>query len=235
MLASLASRPLAAFPVITGGSASALPFSRPAQRSLEIAACALAEPSKTVLWHRSASIHVVTSINRSDCFRLERQLAGAGSAPAGRHRLSTAHASDSFSGTRKFGNRLWHYASSAVGKRWMGIDWQASTRRSPPQRGQTARQTGSRASWRTSPSDESPAAAAPRHSALPAHHALRAASHHEMLALEPRGLLQTLQVSHQAPHSVSIPRSAMRRRNSSRNTGARKERNTCPRLAASVR
>ena len=39
-------------------------------------ACALAEPSKTVLWHRSASIHVVASMNRSDCFRLERQLAG---------------------------------------------------------------------------------------------------------------------------------------------------------------
>ena len=47
-------------------------------------------------------------------------------------------ASDSFNGTYKFENRLWHYTSIAAGKRWMGIGWQASTRRSPPQRGQTA-------------------------------------------------------------------------------------------------
>ena len=63
-------------PRISGGSASALVFSRPARTFTHVTACALAEPSKTVLWHRSASIHVVTSMNRSDCFRLERPLAG---------------------------------------------------------------------------------------------------------------------------------------------------------------
>ena len=28
------------------------------------------------LWHRSASVQFVTSLNRSDCYRLERQLPG---------------------------------------------------------------------------------------------------------------------------------------------------------------
>ena len=61
-------------PRFVGGSASALPFSRPAQRSLRVVACTLAEPPKAALFHRSASVRVVTSSNRSDCYRLERQL-----------------------------------------------------------------------------------------------------------------------------------------------------------------
>ncbi len=59
-----------------GGAASALIFSRPAQRSLHVVVCTLAEPPKAVLLHRSASVRVVTSSNRPDCYRLERQLPG---------------------------------------------------------------------------------------------------------------------------------------------------------------
>ena len=36
-------------------------------------ACGLAESPKATLWHRSASVHIVASMNRSDCYRLERQ------------------------------------------------------------------------------------------------------------------------------------------------------------------
>ena len=46
-------------PRFVGGSASALPFSRPAQRSLRVVACTLAEPPKAALLHRSASVQVV--------------------------------------------------------------------------------------------------------------------------------------------------------------------------------
>ena len=41
-----------------------------------VAARMLAEPPKAALFHRSASNHVVTSVIRSDCYRLERQLPG---------------------------------------------------------------------------------------------------------------------------------------------------------------
>ena len=41
-----------------------------------VAARVLAEPPKAALCHRSASADVVTSIVRSDCYRLERQLPG---------------------------------------------------------------------------------------------------------------------------------------------------------------
>ena len=59
-----------------GGSASALPVSRPAQRSLTLRpACSLNRP-QAILLHRSASVQFVTSLHRSDCFRLERQLPG---------------------------------------------------------------------------------------------------------------------------------------------------------------
>ena len=62
-------------PRILGGSASALPVSRPAQRS-QVTACGFAESPNATLWHRSASVQFVTSLNRSDCYRLERQLPG---------------------------------------------------------------------------------------------------------------------------------------------------------------
>ena len=73
---------VARFPVVgslprkIGGSASASVFSRPAQRSLHVVACTLAEPPKAARLHRSASARFVTSSNRSDCYRLERQLPG---------------------------------------------------------------------------------------------------------------------------------------------------------------
>ena len=48
-----------------------------------VAARMVAEPPKAARLHRSASGHVVASITRSDCFRLERQLAGRGLHPLG--------------------------------------------------------------------------------------------------------------------------------------------------------
>ena len=41
-----------------------------------VAACVLAESPMATLCHRSASVQFVTSSDRSDCFRLERQLPG---------------------------------------------------------------------------------------------------------------------------------------------------------------
>ena len=41
-----------------------------------VAARMVTEPPKATLFHRSASGHVVASITRSDCYRLERQLPG---------------------------------------------------------------------------------------------------------------------------------------------------------------
>ncbi len=71
-----------------GGSASALCFSRPARRSLALRpACSLSRP-KGGPSRRSASVHVVTSMTRSDGFRLERQLAGRASHPLGASALA---------------------------------------------------------------------------------------------------------------------------------------------------
>ena len=41
-----------------------------------VTACGFAESPMATLWHRSASVQFVTSLNRSDCYRLERQLPG---------------------------------------------------------------------------------------------------------------------------------------------------------------
>jgi len=41
-----------------------------------VAARMVAEPPRAALCRRSASVDVVTSIVRSDCYRLERQLPG---------------------------------------------------------------------------------------------------------------------------------------------------------------
>ena len=78
-------------PRINGGSASALPVSRPAQRSLRVAACVLAESP-------------TGDPSSSECFSAIRYLPAplrlasgwsdscrAGFAPAGTQRLSTAH------------------------------------------------------------------------------------------------------------------------------------------------
>ena len=75
VLASLTSRPLAAFPVIQAGRLPHYPF-RGLRGVHDIAALMVAEPPRAALCHRSASADVVTSIVRSDCYRLERQLPG---------------------------------------------------------------------------------------------------------------------------------------------------------------
>ena len=74
--ASLASRPLSAFPVLTAGRLPHCPFR--GLLSVHFAlrpACSLNRP-QAILLHRSASVQFVTSLHRSDCFRLERQLPG---------------------------------------------------------------------------------------------------------------------------------------------------------------
>ena len=43
---------------------------------IRVAARVVAEPPRAARRHRSASADVVTSIVRSDCYRLERQLPG---------------------------------------------------------------------------------------------------------------------------------------------------------------
>ena len=83
-------------PRIIGGSASALTVSRPAQRSLALRpACSLNRP-QAILLHRSASVQFVTSLHRSDCFRLERQLPGG---------IRTRWDTAPFHGARQFRSR----------------------------------------------------------------------------------------------------------------------------------
>ena len=61
-------------PRIPGGSASALPFSRPARRSLLVTACALAESLRTLFHRKLQPLRCLRG--RSDCYRLERHLPG---------------------------------------------------------------------------------------------------------------------------------------------------------------
>ena len=58
----------------SGGSASALPLSRPAQRSLHVTACALAKSLTDPLHQKLRPIRYLHG--RSDCYRLERLLPG---------------------------------------------------------------------------------------------------------------------------------------------------------------
>jgi hypothetical protein len=84
----LASPAIPAFPWFLSGSASALNFSGPAQRSLLVAARVFAKSPSDPLHRRlqpSCYLH-----DCSDCYRLERQLPG-GTTPTGRSRLFTAH------------------------------------------------------------------------------------------------------------------------------------------------
>ena len=75
MRSSLDSPRMASLPRTNAGPASALRFSRPAQRSLALrSACSMSRPCGPFL--RSASDDVVFSFARSDCYRLERQLPG---------------------------------------------------------------------------------------------------------------------------------------------------------------
>lgn len=72
---SLTSPAVPAFPQVPTGSASAAPFSGPAQRSLLVAARVLAKsPSGDLLHRRLRSLRYLH--DRSDCYRLERQSAG---------------------------------------------------------------------------------------------------------------------------------------------------------------
>ena len=64
----------AAFPRNSGGSAPALPFSRPAQRSLLVTACMLAESLTDPLHWKLQPLRYLH--DRSNCYRLERQLPG---------------------------------------------------------------------------------------------------------------------------------------------------------------
>ena len=72
---SFSSRTLSGLPLIRGGSAPTLLVSGPAQPSLAFRpACLLNRLRDPFI--QSASIHVVTSINRFGRFQLERQLLG---------------------------------------------------------------------------------------------------------------------------------------------------------------
>ena len=89
--------PAGSLPRETGGSASALLVSRPARRSLALRpAWSLSRPRRPFC--RSASNDVVTSIIRSDCFRLERQFTGRDSHPLGGWCLCTAHCLSALAG-----------------------------------------------------------------------------------------------------------------------------------------
>jgi len=61
-------------PRISAGSASALPFSRPAQRSLALRPARSPSPLKDPLHRRLQPLRYLHDC--SDCFRLERQLPG---------------------------------------------------------------------------------------------------------------------------------------------------------------
>ena len=84
--AGAASASIALFPAATGlplfraGSTPTLPVSRPARRSLTFRpACSLNRLSRSFC--QSASIHVVTSMNRPDCYQPETIVAGRDSHP----------------------------------------------------------------------------------------------------------------------------------------------------------
>jgi len=63
-------------PRCIGGSALASYIFEACSAFTRVAARMVAEPPKAALFHRSASGHVVASITRPDCYRLERQLPG---------------------------------------------------------------------------------------------------------------------------------------------------------------
>ena len=87
----LSSRTANGLPLTPGGSAPTLPFSRSAQRLIQISACAVAELLNATLCHRSASNYVVTTMSRPGCYQPKRQLFGWASHPTRKTRLSTVH------------------------------------------------------------------------------------------------------------------------------------------------
>ena len=110
--AGAASASIALFPAATGlplfraGSTPTLPVSRPARRSLTFRpACSLNRLSRSFC--QSASIHVVTSMNRPDCYQPETIVAGRDSHPLERGAFHGARGSRaSASGVRPFVRRL---------------------------------------------------------------------------------------------------------------------------------
>jgi len=85
---SLASRTLAAFPESTAGRPPHQPFRGLLSVSLALRPVCLLSHPKGGPVRQSASAHVVTSMTRSDGFRLERQLAGRDSHPLGASALA---------------------------------------------------------------------------------------------------------------------------------------------------
>jgi hypothetical protein len=77
-------------PQLHGGSAPALIVSRPAQRSLNVMACTLAESPSDPLHRKLRPFRYLRS--RFGCYRVERTSSRAGVAPAEVQRLFTAHA-----------------------------------------------------------------------------------------------------------------------------------------------
>ena len=72
-LMTLASRPMAAFPVLPPGRLPHYPF-RGLHSVHHVPARTVAEPPKAALCHQSASAHFVASVNRPGCYQPERQL-----------------------------------------------------------------------------------------------------------------------------------------------------------------
>ena len=73
---SLASPSANGLPLLTGGSTSVLPVSRPARRSLAFRPAWSLNRPRRPFFHQSASVHVVTSMARPGCYQPERQLLG---------------------------------------------------------------------------------------------------------------------------------------------------------------
>ena len=104
--AGAASASIALFPAATGlplfraGSTPTLPVSGPARRSLTFRpACSLNRLSRSFC--QSASIHVVTSMNRPDCYQPETIVAGRDSHPLERGAFHGARGSRARAAQRK--------------------------------------------------------------------------------------------------------------------------------------
>ena len=78
------SRSVVGLPLISGGSAPALPVSRPARCSHHIPACMVAKLLNTALCHQSASVYIVTSVGRPGCYQPKATIVGWGSHPPGK-------------------------------------------------------------------------------------------------------------------------------------------------------
>ena len=94
------SRDAVGLPLPLVGSAPATNFVEACSVFTRVLACMVAEPPKAALYH-SASIYIVTSVNRHGCYQPEQQLLGGDSHPARKARLSTAHKRRSYTTTAR--------------------------------------------------------------------------------------------------------------------------------------